>query len=96
MEGMAEVSKYTLTPAYYDVALKGKFIRDEESAEMLDIILAQRTYDLGMIFNWGNMFSWITNLALNSSLDFASTYAKNEKATLNGIEKFVKSLDALE
>ena len=96
MEAMAEVSKYTLTPAYYDVALKGKYIRDEESAEMLDIILAQRAYDLGMIFNWGNMFSTITGLSTNANADFASSYAKIEKATIKAIEKFVDSLEALE
>ncbi len=96
MEAMAEVSKYTLTPAYYDVALKGKFIRDEESADMLDIILAQRAYDLGMIFNWGNMFSTITGMSTSKNPDFASSYAKVEKSTLKAIEKFVDALDALE
>lgn len=96
MEAMAEISKYTLTPAYYDVALKGKYIRDEESAEMLDIILAQRAYDLGMIFNWGNMFSTITGLSTNTNADFASSYAKVEKATLKAIEKFVDALETLE
>ena len=96
MEAMAEVSKYTLTPAYYDVALKGKFIRDEESAEMLDIILAQRAYDLGMIFNWGNMFSTITGMSTNKNADFASLYAKREKATNTAIQKFIDALDAIE
>jgi len=96
MEAMAEVSKYTLTPAYYEVALKGKYIRDEESAEMLDIILAQRAYDLGMIFNWGNMFSTITGMSTTSNADFASLYAKREKATLTAIEKFIDSLESIE
>ena len=31
MEAMAQVSMHILTPAYMDVSLKGKFIRDEES-----------------------------------------------------------------
>ena len=96
MEAMAEVSKYTLTPAYYDVALKGKYIRDEESAEMLDIILAQRAYDLGMIFNWGSMFSMITGLSTSGNSDFASQYAKKESATEKAIQKFIDSLDAIE
>ena len=96
MEAMAEVSKYTLTPAYYDVALKGKYIRDEESAEMLDIILAQRAYDLGMIFNWGNMFSTITGMSTQKNADFSSLYAKREKATNTAISKFIDALDAIE
>ena len=40
-------------PAYYDVALTGKHIRDEDSAEMLDIILDGRVFDLGYIYNVG-------------------------------------------
>ncbi len=96
MEAMAEVSKYTLTPAYYDVALKGKYIRDEESAEMLDIILAQRAYDLGMIFNWGSMFSTITGMSTSKNADFASLYAKREKSTISAIDKFIDALDSLE
>ncbi|MBP3919421.1 MAG: extracellular solute-binding protein [Clostridia bacterium] len=96
MEAMAEVSKYTLTPAYYDVALKGKYIRDEESAAMLDIILAQRSYDLGGIFNWGNIHSTITGMAARKNADFASSYAKIEKSALKAIEKFIDSLQDLE
>ncbi len=96
MEAMAEISKYTLTPAYYDVALKGKYVRDEESAEMLDIILASRAYDLGMIFNWGNMLGTITGMATSGNSDFASLYAMNESAALKDIENFVEQLEALE
>ncbi len=96
MEAMAEISKFTLTPAYYDVALKGKYIRDEESAEMLDIILAQRAYDLGMIFDWGGMFSTILGFATSNNRDFSSSIAKRESAAVKAIEKFVEQLDALE
>ncbi|MBQ7931698.1 MAG: extracellular solute-binding protein [Clostridia bacterium] len=96
MESMAEVSKFILTPAYTEVALKGKYIRDEESAEMLDYILFQRTFDLGMIFNWGNMFGNIINISFNAGTDFASTYARDEKAALADIEKFISALDSLE
>ena len=96
VESMAQISKYTLTPAYYDVALKGKFVRDEESAEMLDIILAQRSYDLGNIFDWGGMFSMITGLATQKNGDFASSYAKKEAAAQKAIDKFIDSLEVLE
>ncbi|MGM9625047.1 MAG: hypothetical protein ACI3XM_04980 [Eubacteriales bacterium] len=96
MEAMAEISKYTLSPAYYDVALKGKFIRDDESAEMLDLILAHRAYDLGMIFNWGSLFTTITGLATAQSPDFASAYAKQESAAQKDIEQFIEQLNEIE
>ena len=38
LEAMAAKSKYTLQKAYYDICLEGKFMRDEESSAMLDII----------------------------------------------------------
>lgn len=47
MEAMASESATTVVPAYYDVALKTKMTRDNDSAEMLDIIFENRVFDLG-------------------------------------------------
>jgi len=47
LEAMACESMKTVVPAYYDVALKVKYTRDEESAEMLDIAFANRVFDFG-------------------------------------------------
>ena len=57
VEALAAESMYTLTPAYYDIALERKYMRDEESREMLDIILSSRIVDLDIIFNWGGSYS---------------------------------------
>ena len=37
LEALSAESRYTVQPAYYDISLKGKYIRDEECADMLDI-----------------------------------------------------------
>ena len=55
LEALASESAKTVVPVYYDLALKNKFARDEESAEMLDLILSTRSFDLGFIFNWGGI-----------------------------------------
>lgn len=57
MDVMTALSATTVTPAYYTISLEGKFARDEDSVEMLDIIRANRVYDLAVIYNWGNFFS---------------------------------------
>lgn len=48
---MLEIMNYesykTVIPSYYDVALKTKGTRDEESADMLDLIFASRRIDIG-------------------------------------------------
>lgn len=40
----------TITPAVYETSLKGRFARDEQSKEMLDIISGSRTSCLALVF----------------------------------------------
>ena len=47
LEALACASHNEVIPAYYDVALKVKYTRDEESAEMLDIVFENRVFDFG-------------------------------------------------
>lgn len=47
LEAMACESLKTVIPAYYDVALKVKYTRDDDSAAMLDLAFANRVFDYG-------------------------------------------------
>ena len=47
LEAMACESMKSVIPAYYDIALKVKFTRDNESAEMLDLAFKNRVFDFG-------------------------------------------------
>ena len=47
LEAMACESLNSVIPAYYEVALKVKFTRDDESAEMLDLAFENRVFDYG-------------------------------------------------
>ena len=99
LEAMAYGSTTTLTPAYYDNALKTRYVRDEESGEMLDIIFATRVYDLGFISDWGGAGSLVGNLYKSKSTDFASGWARIQKVALKQLDKAMQSfaaLDALE
>lgn len=64
-------------PAFYDILLGQKISRDENSVKMLDIIFNNTVYDLGV--NLG-MYSILNTVVSSSGTDFASYYAKNEKA----------------
>ncbi|MBP5207700.1 MAG: extracellular solute-binding protein [Clostridia bacterium] len=94
VEAMAYESMYTLTPAYYETALTGKYFRDPESNDMLTIILQSRTFDLGSthMFNWGNMAGSFTELLAKGSDAYASTYAKRIKSAKKALEKDLKRL----
>ncbi|HIX93010.1 MAG TPA: hypothetical protein H9681_09035 [Firmicutes bacterium] len=47
LEAFASASYAETLPAYYDVAMKMKYTRDEPSSEMLDIVTSSRAFDLG-------------------------------------------------
>lgn len=95
VEAMAAKSKYTLTPAYYDVALTYKYMRDTDSAEMLDIILESRRYDLGYVYNWGNMYSNIVSIISAGKDTFASTWEKGQAAFNTAMEKTLAKYEEL-
>lgn len=53
LEAMSQASTDTVRRSYYDVLLKNRKIRDNESEEALDIIFDGRVYDIGAVFTWG-------------------------------------------
>ncbi len=91
-EAMAELSAYSLTPAYYDTTLLGKAIRDDESEAMLELILANRNYDLGSNYNWGGSFGIFGTMFANKSSDFASSVAGIESAAIAAIDKYIETI----
>ena len=92
LEAMACESLYVLTPAYYDVQLKTKIARDNESKEMLDIIFDSKTFDIGAAYQWGNLISVYTSMAESRNTNFASAYASAEKGALAAMEKTLATL----
>ena len=59
MDAFTAVSTETIIPAYYTISLQGKFTRDEDSMEMLDIIREGRVFDLAVLYNWSGFYSQI-------------------------------------
>ncbi len=57
LEVLGETGREQVLPAYFDVCIKTRDSRDEESGRMLDICFQTRCYDIGMIFDWGGIVS---------------------------------------
>ena len=92
LEELAYQSMIYLTPAYYEQALRGKFIRDDDSSEMLDIILANRVCDIGYIGGVGNLLGEFTTLVKRGQSDFASMYERRESAAQKSLDRIIESL----
>jgi hypothetical protein len=86
LEAMACESLYTVTPAYYDITLEGKQLRDNESSEMLDIILGSRVFDLGLFYQIGGYNEKIMDLFRYNRKDFTSMCEKHEKKANSNLE----------
>ncbi len=80
IEAIAMKSREYVRPEFYETQLKYRDARDNESAEMLDLIFSTRSFDLGPIYNWGNIMSCYTTLDINYASKFDSVMdAANEK-----------------
>lgn len=77
-ESLAYYSKDTVTPAYYERTLKGRNVQDEESVETLDIIFANRIYDLGLFYKVGDISTKLGQMLGSKSMEFASMCASTK------------------
>ena len=79
VEALAAESRKTLVPAYYEVSLKTKYSRDEESVRMLDLIFDGVVYDFGLLYAVPT-FDIYQTLLLDGKdgSTFASTIEKNQ------------------
>jgi hypothetical protein len=83
IDALCAESRYTLMPAYYYVQLKTKLARDEESAEMLDIIFESRKFDLSIIYGWGDL-----------SGIFSSAMTANNPNIVSNLDRATNSINA--
>jgi len=86
LEAMSADSLNNLTPAYYEVCLTDKYVRDQESVEMLDLILSSVVMDNANIFSWGGIESAV-NDALYKGTAIASVLASKKSAVETAIQK---------
>ena len=61
-----------LSYAYYTLCLQAKGTRDDDAWDMLDIIFASRSFDLGPIYNWGNIMNCYYTIDTNYASRFDS------------------------
>ena len=83
-------------PAYYDVNLKTKHARDEESAEMLNHIFDGRVFDFGYVYdNWVIAFKF-GDLINSKSDTFVSTIEKTLASAEKNLAKILAAYDEIQ
>ncbi len=92
IEVLACGGKNYITPAYYEVTLKTRDAKDEESEVMLDqYIFNHLVYDLGVLYDFGGISSMFAELLSKNSTDVISALDSKRDAINSAIQACVVS-----
>ena len=105
LEAMEIESVRTVVPAYYDMALKNKYTRDADSAEMLDLIrsnivndfvcLYSETIGGGVGVTGKGIARILRTAATQKTTDLASLYEKNAAVYQSCLDDLLERFDVL-
>ncbi len=99
MEAMAAESYRYVTPAYYDVVLNGRYLRDKDSSEMLEIAMDGIKIDFGWIhtYSLGSCSQALLRdiIYTSKSNNFSSGYARMKRVYEKKMEMLLEDLAEL-
>ncbi len=91
IQAMAEASAKFLTDPYYDLVLTGKALRDDESAEMLDIIVNNFVMDSTDMYQWSG-FKDTFRVGMANGSDLSSILAANLSPLEAAIQETIETI----
>ena len=101
LELLSAESYRSVTPAYYEIAMKVKYLADSDSAKMFDIILDGSIIDFGQIFSHvlsGSVYDMnvtyhvlFRNMIRTKTTDFTSLYSKNENIYQTNLQELLNT-----
>ncbi len=98
LEVMASESLRTVKPAYYEIALKRKYMSDPVAWDMLDLIFNTVNIDAGIVYTnaLGNPHDAFRQIITGKKNTVSSRYKKLEKTVIKNLAKMVDKMDKLE
>ena len=96
IEAMHSASHYTLIPAYFDSALYVKFMRDEESREMLEIILNNRSYPFSVLKDFALISSALKDAVVAGDSNFVSVVSSLEEKARIEMNTLIDAIESLQ
>lgn len=92
LENLCARSYGTIREAYFETTLQSKFLRDEHSVKMLDLIYNNITAELGYVYGFAGIQTTYMN-ALKSGKGIASEFASVESAVKTAISDMLDKLN---
>ncbi len=95
-EALSAESWKTLTPTLYEIALKTRYLRDNESKEIMDIIIAGRTFDFGYIYDgWQGFGFMLETMMGKGDTNFESFYKTRLPNARYRYKSIIKAFDKM-
>ena len=97
LDALGAESRQSVVPEYYEVVLKGRTSRDEESAEMLNIIRENLFFDFAFVHNndLDKVWSQIGDMMEKNQKIVASSFAAKADGHQKLLEQLLEKYDAL-
>lgn len=94
IEALAYESWNSVTPAYFEIALKVKYARDNDSSQMFDIIRDGISFDFGYIYTaqLGGINDVFKNKIAGKNSSWSSAIASIQSATEQQLSDLVKAI----
>ena len=89
LDAFAAGAKNYVTPAYIEVNLKRKSLRDSESERILEYIFDSIVYDVGAVYDFGGISSMFAKLVGEGNADIVSSFESVETQALDAIEDVI-------
>ena len=95
MEYFSYEGRETLSPTFKDRMLKRRYAQDKDSGDMLDIIYANKCFDIGYVGNWGNMLGQGDSAVQANRVPKMSAYTRMAKSIPGLIQKDFDALASI-
>lgn len=93
LESLASEAYMTVTPVLKETYLKRKYTRDADSMDMLDYVIRNRVFDMGYVFLYSNVGSYVRDLLVKGAQNISSTVKSYSRIGPKYVERIVKSFD---
>lgn len=91
-EALAYESWRSVTPAYFEVAMKTKYSRDEVSSQMLDLVRDGAMFNFGFVNSSScNNMMHILRVVTTGNQGYATVFAANQKTYQTALDKLVEA-----
>lgn len=96
VDALSYLSYVDVEPMYAETYLENRYLRDEDSVEMLNIVIQNKTYDAAFLLNYGNANALPQECSSGRGDNIASTIESKRKAVEKEVEKALQSAEDMQ